>query len=65
MLIEWGLKEKMILRKLDVSSKDKYKQNGYNELNTTKRNNKIRNQDKNQKNTNLSIIIKLTPKIFN
>ena len=65
MLIEWGLKLKITLKKMDGSKKKKKKQSSNNELNTTKRNNKIRNQDKNQKNTNLSIIIKLTPKIFN
>jgi len=47
MFIEWGLKEKMTLKKMDESRKDKKKQKRNNELNITKRNNRIRKQDKN------------------
>jgi len=58
MLIEWGLKEKMTLKKMDGSRKGKKKLNSNNELTITKRNNKIRKEGLNQKNTNLSILVK-------
>jgi|TARA_B110000495_G_C22422903_1_gene267501 hypothetical protein len=58
MLIEWGLKEKMTLKKMDGSRKGKKKLNSNNELTITKRNNKIRKEGLNPKNTNLSILVK-------